>query len=121
MSYEGYTQLIGTCGHYWNDNDIYSYKETAENKCPACGADAAFKNAVDQTNNPCDGIIDFDKHFLFFVAEYDTCNLGHKHLTNQARYRIPTKEEAEPFREYACQNSTHSCKIEGEHKECSTV
>src|ERR1019366_5234484 len=99
MSYEGYSQLIGVCGHYWTDGNIYNYDETSEKKCPYCDADGAFENAVDQTNNPCDGFIDFDKHFLLTAAVVDVCNLGHQHIVAQATYRVPTKEEAQSFRE----------------------
>jgi hypothetical protein len=100
MSYVGYEQLIGTCGHYYENHNIYDYGETSERKCPVCGADGAFENQVDQTNNPSDGIIDFEKHFLLTAAEYETCNLGHKHMTKAATYRIPTKGEAKKFRIY---------------------
>jgi hypothetical protein len=111
MSYEGYCQIIGVCGHYYENSDTYNYdEETPEKKCQYCGADRAFENAVDQTNNPSDGFIDFNKHFLLTAAVVDVCNLGHQHIVIYSTYRIPTKEEAEKFREYTCPNGTHNCK-----------
>jgi endogenous inhibitor of DNA gyrase (YacG/DUF329 family) len=119
MSYEGYSQLLCLNGHLFHCNNIYNYDDTSDKKCPTCGAQVIFENDVDQTNNPRDGYIDFEKHFLIEKAFGKMCDMGHWHQTEPAKYRIPTKEEVESFREYACDHSgTHNCKQSGLHETC---
>lgn len=100
MSWEGYYQCLCQDGHYFENHDIYDYSELGDQKCPHCGKEAVFENQVDQTNNPADGIIDFNKHFLIEAAYGKICDMNHWHQTMPAKYRIPTMEEADKVREY---------------------
>lgn len=54
MSYEGYSQRIGECGHSWNVDDSICWSTTAEIsaalKCPTCNAMVKFVAHVDETN-----------------------------------------------------------------------
>lgn len=98
MSYEGYDQNICVNGHYY-EADQYDY----DSMC-YCGAKSGWFNSVDQTNShsPNDGIVPIEKLKVFLISaeEKETCNLGHSHITKQALYRVPTREETEKLREY---------------------
>lgn len=52
MSYEGYTQCWCTCGNYWTED---AYEDASP--CKKCGKEAAFRNAVDDTNCEAAGFI----------------------------------------------------------------
>lgn len=50
MSFEGYFQKIGTCGHTWEDDASgYSYS-SYRRTCPVCGAEEHMRALVDVTN-----------------------------------------------------------------------
>lgn len=103
MSYEGYEQHICKNGHYFNNYDIYSVMFSDDPvKCSYCQAPSAWRNCVDQTNGPSQGVIPMEKFNAFLVspAEHQECNLGHFHLTKEAVYRVPTQKETEPLCEY---------------------
>lgn len=96
MSYEGYTQNICENGHYFICD--------AYDPCSCdCGKEAAWTNAVNETNCMGEGVIHLDvldKNFLLAGAVYETCNLGHSHLVQQSVYRIPTNVETDPLRSF---------------------
>lgn len=55
MSYEGYSQHIGECGHHWEiDSNVFSYGSTDDREnalnCPVCGKRARVSAMVDVTN-----------------------------------------------------------------------
>jgi hypothetical protein len=97
MSYEGYEQHLCENGHYYTRDADYSYGEPSP--CPYCNAKCAWINCVDQTNGPSQGLIDM-KNLLVTPEVVETCNLGHKHITKQAIYRIPSKEEKKSLRQH---------------------
>ncbi len=96
MSYEGYLQCICENGHYFERN--------VENGGPClCGSPAAWTNEVDQTNCDENGVIKFsviEEKFLDTPDRVEVCDLGHPHVTRDAVFRIPTKAETDPLREY---------------------
>lgn len=94
MSYEGYVQCLCKNGHLytvdaWEEDDV----------CPSCKAPRAWSNGVDQTNGDEDGHIDM-KHFLVKEAVVETCNMGHGHITSEAVYRVPSKDEVDKVATY---------------------
>lgn len=102
MSYEGTEQHICENGHLWEQGCTYSMDES-DSHCPYCKAKSAFCNQIDDTNCDQIGIIDqadWDAHFLVKAAVVKECNLGHKHTIEQAIYRVPTRAEAERYRQY---------------------
>lgn len=93
MSYEGYDNFLCRNGHLrgfdaHDDMDVRLYC------CPACGAGAAWWNSVDETNGidedtgHCPGYVELE---LATPAIYETCSLGHRHVTCEATYKIPPK------------------------------
>jgi hypothetical protein len=98
MSYEGYEQHICSNGHYWI---TYAFVYPEDKICPFCETvtKPEWSNSVDETNNEGVGYIDVEQ-FLIVSEEYKICNLGHKHLTNPAIYRIPSKEETKQSRTF---------------------
>lgn len=97
MSYEGYNQNLCNNGHYYTSDAYFQNKH-----CPHCLEVTVWVNAVDQTNGPPEGEISVEslKKFLLQAEVVQTCSLGHKHISNIARYRIPSKEETETMRFY---------------------
>lgn len=97
MSYEGYEQHICSDGHYFR-TDAYATFYDEKVKCD-CGKPSIWCNGVDETN--CEGIgyIDMDQ-FIIKSAQYETCNLGHKHMTAKATYKVPSEEEATKARTF---------------------
>lgn len=98
MSYEGYWQCICQNGHYYTDGaDAYNEEEP----CGICKTPSAWRNQVDETNCDSWGEIPFDllkKNFLISEEVIETCNLGHRHITKHAIFRIPVENEADPLR-----------------------
>jgi hypothetical protein len=70
--------------------------------CPHCKAPIAWRNCVDNTNGQFVGtILEEDWESLVIDPEkYEVCNLGHRHLIREARYRIPTESETERMRKF---------------------
>lgn len=99
MSYEGSEQHICAKGHLWECPAPYMMNE-GPTLCPECQAPSVWRNSVDDTNcNDVGRILDFEPFKLTDdVAEY--CNLGHRHVTAEATYRVPTEDEAEQARSY---------------------
>lgn len=103
MSYEGYDQIICRCGAY-NTRDCHDYSGA----CSGCKrvefiAPEDFINSVDDTNCDQYGHIPkdvIDKHFCIEAEVVETCNLSHKHITKEAKYRVPARNEAEKLRTY---------------------
>lgn len=104
MSYEGFEQHICANGHYFTCEESFGgYFGEDGSSCPVCKASSAWCNGVDQTNGSSEGEIKYDdliKNFQIKEEVVETCNLGHKHLKEPILFRIPTREEAEPFRRY---------------------
>lgn len=82
MSYEGYTQVLCANGHY-RQYDAYE-REWTEKPCH-CGAAFVWSHEVDDTN--CEG--EAVKMTLAREAEFQTCDLGHKHQTKERTYIVP--------------------------------
>ena len=101
MSYEGYEQCICSNGHYFQQPADISY---VSDKCPKCGAKADWHNSVDQTNGGNQGHIPFsilEEKFLLSPIKTETCpTCSNCRRTEEAVFRIPTKEETQPLRQY---------------------
>lgn len=97
MSYEGHNQFICKNGHRFNAPESYG---NADNRCDVCGQEPAWCNSVDDTNCESDGIILDFSSLMIEPAKSEVCNLGHVHVTQHARYRIPSQEEAQALRHY---------------------
>lgn len=95
MSYEGRFQILCKNGHYFIENDHNGYSNQTET-CPECGEPIKWMNSVDDTNCEAYGYIDMEQ-FLAEPAVIETCNLGHKHITKRAKYRIPSDQEMAQF------------------------
>ncbi len=100
MSYEGYDQCLCKNGHLSEFDCSASYYDEDDRKCPNCGEEIVFTNSVDQTNGEYYGkILDLTwLHLQISPAKEEVCNLGHTHVMEEARYRVPTKEELNRFR-----------------------
>ena len=102
MSYEGFEQHLCKNGHYYCCEPSGYYCDTTN--CPDCGEESAFCNSVDQTNGPSQGELIFPNDFEQLKikgAVIETCiHCGHTKVISQNVYRIPTKEEMEPYRHY---------------------
>ncbi len=82
MSYEGYVQMLCAAGHL-RLRDVY---ETDPERCD-CGQPFVFTHDVDETN--CE-----PRPLTFTVAqpaEFEYCNLGHRHCVREATYVIPAE------------------------------
>jgi hypothetical protein len=97
MSYEGYTQHICKHGHRF-DRDAYD----SNNICDFCGTKSVFENSVDETNCDSVGIIPPFCWLQLQISPEKTeiCNLGHVHIVEYSKYRIPTNEELPMLRGY---------------------
>lgn len=95
MSYEGYSQIICSNGHYY-EADCYAYNDP----CPVCLAAPAWNNPVDQTNGADEGIIAASdlEQFVKTPAIEKTCDLGHVHTISPTIFNVPTREQTDPFR-----------------------
>src|ERR1700744_2306542 len=91
MSYEGRVQFICENGHL----DTVSEPYGGEVQCPTCKGKVAWENSVDDTNCDAYGLIP-DEEFAKVLVEPEVveyCNLGHRHVTADAVYRIPKEDE----------------------------
>ena len=107
MSYEGYEQHICTNGHRF-EVDAYDFEDD-EPKC-WCQADSVFCNCVDDTNAENYGVILPEAWGTLELTPeaVQTCNLGYQHITEQATYRVPTKDELLGLRSYwNCEDRKH--------------
>ena len=95
MSYEGYTQVLCAKGHahtfdalddsHRNTNIAGLSQEAAV--CQYCGSSFVFRHEVDETNCEPDP-------YLFEIdvpAVLETCNLGHIHVIEPPRFKIPER------------------------------
>lgn len=100
MSFEGRYQYLCENGHKW-EVCVYSV-DGKERRCPTCKKKAVFFNLVDDTNCDSYGIITDEswKKLEISPEKVEVCNLGHKHITEPARYRKPTDEELDKFRSF---------------------
>lgn len=98
MSYEGYSQFICKNGHYSHQDEKY---DSAPDPC-TCGAEYIWENQVDETNCDAHGVIPMDviNSFILTNEVTEVCNLGHKHVTAEAIYKIPSPEQTEAMRHY---------------------
>lgn len=90
MSYEGYEQLVCENGHYWELDAHLSSGTLKENKCPHCKGDAAWSNAVDQTNS--DGsefVVKLSERTPAVVETCEHCNSSKE--IDPPTYHIPKK------------------------------
>lgn len=55
MSFEGYYQVLGVCGHY-TTIDCYECPDFSKWACPECGASVYWVNLVDVTNGSFDSV-----------------------------------------------------------------
>lgn len=104
MSWEGYYQVICKNGHYFHAPDPF-YGETSP--CKECGAEDGWTNMVDETNCDSYGIIPYNllvEKYLISEQVVETCNLGHKHVTQPALFRVPG-DEAKQLQHYSPQNA----------------
>ena len=92
MSYEGFEQVLCKQGHLrefdcWNAPELFDLAEV----CPVCKSVWVYRNMVDETN----GIDENDPSTVRREFEVEvpaligTCDLGHNHITVEARYKIP--------------------------------
>lgn len=116
MSFSGYYQIICNSGHLRSE-DCYCCPEFIGDNCWVCdcGEPAAWWNLFDTTNgsycdcpagrwylefnnNPqpkccecCDGGIIYGSIALEvdIPEKKEICNLGHEHITEEAKYKIP--------------------------------
>ena len=91
MSWEGYYQNICVNGHQVDDysDDIFDVK------CHVCSGKIHWFNVVDQTNGVEAGTIRDFSPVLLTPEKVEVCNLGHKHVTEPATYRVPQQNELE--------------------------
>jgi len=97
VSWEGYYQNVGECGHYYESNALLSDPPKV---CPTCGDRTAWSHAVDSTNGCEDrgdglcncGMIEMDQ-FLRESVACPTCGCS------QPRFDVPsdtTPHKAKP-------------------------
>jgi hypothetical protein len=103
MSFEGFYQFLCENGHYsvcdvdeyecifWNENSI------GKARCNKCDGNIVWENLVNTTNGSyecnhrgeeerIDSYIELE---ILEEAKYCTCHCGHKHIIEEARYKIP--------------------------------
>jgi hypothetical protein len=89
MSYEGFEEHLCANGHL-RIFDAFDSIIDEDMKCN-CGAPFVFCHSVNQTN----GVIAGDSstvgyHFRIDTpAKFEICNLGHRHVIEEIRYKIP--------------------------------
>lgn len=95
MSSRYYSQNICQKGHLYKG-------ESDKSRCPHCGEITTWTNEVDDCNVDDYGFIPDDSLSNFKISEdvYQMCNLGHSHLIEPARYRIPSQEETWAMRTF---------------------
>lgn len=107
MSWEGYSQFLCGNGHFFTgsadltDNGCWHDPiDISLARCPVCKEGAVLENRVNETNHtPGQGGLDLSR-LLIEDERIETCNLGHQHVVNHARYRIPSPDELESLRIY---------------------
>lgn len=95
MSFEGHHQFICKKGHLFQEPENYG---TAKYVCH-CGAKPEWSNRVDDTNCDAYGVIVDFSSLLIAPRKVQRCDLGHDHVTEEARYRIPTQAEAKALQQ----------------------
>lgn len=98
MSYEGYEQHVCQNGHRFDTWCSFMFDDDEHEKCPDCGANSVYINAVDDTNCDQCGHIEDWSSLLLTATEVQVCNLGHTHVTKNATYKVPSDEEAAALR-----------------------
>lgn len=103
MSFEGYYQILCDNGHHDTVDAYYMPEDNTAWSCRHCGAPEAWRNLVDVTNGSfedceeeecwcyearTDGYVELE---ALQPEETAVCNLGHKHVTSPAQYKIPGK------------------------------
>ena len=94
MSFEGYVQIICVNGHLY-EVDVLARVHDQEN-CDDCGGKPAWRNIVDQTNDPGDGVIP-DAEFVRFQITPETRDASDGHIV-EATYHVPTEAETAAMR-----------------------
>ena len=88
MSYEGYTEVLCSNGHY-TTIDCHDSLE----RCPWCKSLPKMTREVDQTNGAMENYpITMSSFHALKVKEplkTQTCDLGHKHIIKQQTYYFP--------------------------------
>lgn len=91
MSYEGFELHLCEDGHAWQC-DAYDEDKT----CADCGKPAISTKSFDCTNGCDDCKINYSEDYKCGLAaltvktpaEYETCNLGHRHMVKAATYEF---------------------------------
>jgi hypothetical protein len=101
MGYSGWEQHICENGHQFNSEPSGYFDDTPV--CIICGGKSVFCNPVDNTNGESYGNIHADgwKSLMISPAVKKACNLGFEHIVEPAKYRVPTKEEAQALRKFS--------------------
>lgn len=86
MSYEGRVQLLCRNGHMAVMDAYYAFDLTDGGQCIHCGEPFVWAHHIDDTNE-CGQLYDLEERQ---PAEYQVCNLGHRHCVVQAQYVIPS-------------------------------
>lgn len=99
MSFEGHYDGLCERGHRCGFSVLYCISEDnaqlAEFRCKApvggvpCGAELGWLVLVDDTNCESYGQ---HKYVKLTDAQFEECNLGHKHITTEATYKFSDKE-----------------------------
>lgn len=100
MSYEGTEEYLCKKGHLWAGPCTYGNEDAYP--CPTCGTPPVWMHSIDDTNCDAVGHIpdeEWDK-LLISPQVRETCNLGHSHVKEEARYRQPTGEELKEMQHY---------------------
>jgi hypothetical protein len=105
MSYSGFDQHICKNGHLFESDAFWDGPwETADEdkpKCPHCQEPSVWHNCVDTTNGPAEGIIEDWSLLEIEPAKFETCKCcGHTKRLAEARYRVPTRDEAKSIRRW---------------------
>ena len=100
MSYEGHEQLLCKNGHLWEEPCNYGGASVEDSICPHCQEKAVFCNSVDDTNYYGENSIPAEQWEKLKISEgkTETCNLGHLHILEQPRYRVPSPKELKHIR-----------------------
>jgi hypothetical protein len=83
MSCEGYTQLLCSAGHLF-ENDVYLF---STEKCPICQEPAVWSNEVDTTNGSLYGYVELEVNTPDEVCACDHCD--NVHIKTHATYHLP--------------------------------
>lgn len=102
MSSRYYSQNICQKGHLYKGKDRPIWNAPNRSNCPHCGETSAWINEVDDCNVDDYGFIPDDSLSKFKISEdvYRMCDMGHNHIIEPARYRIPSQEETYAMRTF---------------------